>query len=115
MLRNPAFMSFLTFVAVATSGNPGTITVPTIVGVEPLLPQRPNPAVPAPPGAATKLHCGVGLARIASPSIWVRVARVVLVIPAVDAIPNGAAKPRFTDETNGGGGGEHGSVVKFNT
>ena len=69
MLRNAAFMSILTFVAVAASGYPGTITVPLIVGVEPSLPQAPN--VPSPGTADTKLHVGVGLARITSPSIWV--------------------------------------------
>ena len=83
MLRNAAFMAFLTLVAVNASGKLGVVTDPLRVGAAP--PQRPKPAVPAPPGTGTTaLHVTVGLARTTSP---LTVVAPVLFTPAVDAIP----------------------------
>src|SRR5687767_7794458 len=89
MARYAVFMAFLTLVAVVRSGDVGVTTVPLSVGGAPA--QRPNPAVPAPPGAATALHTGVGAARTTSPLI---VVAPVLETPAVEAIPKLAATPR---------------------
>jgi hypothetical protein len=96
MARNAAFMAALTLVAVVVSGFVGVTTVPLIAGALP--PQRPNPADPAPPGAGAPPQFGVGLARTAFPLMVVLGAVGVLVTPAVDAIPNGAAGPKFTGE-----------------
>jgi hypothetical protein len=95
MLRNAASKSALIAPEVApASGNKGLITVPLIVGVEPLLPQRPKPPAAS---TATALHVAPAIGSSTTFPLIVVIGRVVvLVTPAVAAIPNGAANPRFT-------------------
>jgi hypothetical protein len=91
MLRNAASKSALIAPAVApASGNKGLITVPLIFGGEP--PQRPKPPAAS---TTTVLQVVVG-SSTTFPLIVVLGSVGVLVTPAVAAIPNGAANPRFT-------------------
>jgi hypothetical protein len=112
MLRNAASKSAL--IVAKEAGTPGSlrglITVyPVIIGGKPGPPQAPKS--PRPP-TVTALHVAVG-SSTTFPLIRVVGAVLVSVTPAVAAIPNVEADPRFTDGADGAHIVE--PTVKFHT